>query len=330
MSKPESLPLSAFQSCLAPWLSLFIQEKRASGFRYTTRVYYLRDLDVFLQKEGVKTPELSRTIIELWLTSRPYYQKPQTVALRRSLVRQLALFLIRNNVPAYVPSCKEGPIVHYDYAPWIFSHHDIQKLLAAADSLPFCSYAPLRHRIVPEVFRLLYGCGLRINEALQLRVQDVDLVSGLLILKEAKGNKDRLVPLAPSVRDRLCRYAKKLGSRSPDVPFFPAPDGGFYSRIQMYSYFRQFLWQTGISHGGRGQGPRLHDIRHTMACHRLIEWYREGADLNAKLPILATYLGHKHLSGTQRYLHLSSELYSELTLKLESSVGHVIPQRSTP
>jgi len=329
MSKPKEPSPISFKSCLAPWFSLFIQEKRASGYRYT-KVAALRDLDIFLQKEGVKTAELSRTTVERWLASAPYYRKPRTISMRHNQVRQFALFLIRNNVPAYVLPFKEGPILRYDYVPWIFNHHDIHKLLAAADSLPFCSCAPLRHLVVPEIFRLLYGCGLRVNEALQLRVQDVDLVRGILTLRETKGSKDRLVPFAFSLRDRLSRYAKKLGNRPPDAMFFPAPDGGFYSTSQMYVYFRRFLWQAGISHGGRGRGPRLHDLRHTFAVHRLIKWYQEGADFNQKLPILATYMGHRHLTGTQRYLHMSSELSSELTLKVESSFGSMIPRRSTP
>jgi integrase len=328
MSKPRNINLR-FKSCLSSWLQRFIQEKQALGFCYTTGAFLLHQLDRLLQENGIRAEELTKTIVEQWLKPQPYHS-PRTLFVRRVLVRQLALFLTRNDIPAYIPPYKGGQIVLTDYVPRIFSPKEIQKLLAAADSFPFSGHAPLRHLIMPEVFRLLYGCGLRISEVIHLQVKDVDLAEGILTIRKAKGNKDRLVPLAHSLRHRLNRYAKALGNRSLEAPFFPAPDGGPYSSYRIYATFRILLEQIGISHGGRGRGPRLHDLRHTFAVHRLIRWYREGENLNAKLPILSTYLGHKHLTGTQRYLHLSAELFPEITLSLESNVGYVIPGRKTP
>lgn len=80
-----------------------------------------------------------------------------------------------------------------------------------------------------------------------------------------------------------------------------------------------------IPHGGRGRGPRIHDLRHTFAVRRLEAWYREGADLNAKLPVLSTYLGHESMSGTQRYLQLTAELYPDLAKRIEPSFGSFTP-----
>jgi site-specific recombinase XerD len=328
MSKPRNTPFLAFQSCLAPWFQRFIQEKRTLGFKYISPSFTLRQLDNLLIKKGQKTKELPRSILELWLKPQPRYTL-NTLSHKCTVARQLALFLIRNGIPAYIFPAKVGQIYHSSYVPWIFSHNDIHKILAAADFLPFCAQSPLRHRIFPEVFRLLYGCGLRVSEVTHLQVQDVDLAMGVLIIREAKGNNDRLVPLACSIKERLKHYAGTMGNRLPDVPFFPAPDGTLYGSNQIYHTFRQLLQQAGISHLGRGRGPRLHDLRHTFAVHRLIKWYREGADINAKLPVLSTYLGHRLLAGTQRYLHLTAELFPDLTLNLESTVGHVIPRRST-
>jgi integrase/recombinase XerD len=91
--------------------------------------------------------------------------------------------------------------------------------------------------------------------------------------------------------------------------------------------FRQLLLQCGIPHAGRGKGPRIHDARHRFACCVLRRWYQDGADLDAKLPLLATYLGHVNLSGTQRYLHLTAELFPEITARSEAAFGDVIPRR---
>jgi len=94
--------------------------------------------------------------------------------------------------------------------------------------------------------------------------------------------------------------------------------------------FRQLLLQCGIPHAGRGKGPRIHDARHLFAVRVLRRWYQEGADLDAKLPLLATYLGHVNLSGTQRYLHLTAELFPEITARSEAAFGDVIPRRVEP
>jgi integrase/recombinase XerD len=106
-------------------------------------------------------------------------------------------------------------------------------------------------------------------------------------------------------------------------------EGPFCLRT-VYGLFRKLLLQCGIPHAGRGTGPRIHDLRHTFAVHTLLRWYRNGEDLDAKLPLLATYLGHQHLSGTQRYLHLTAELFPEITARLDAVFGEVIPRRIEP
>ena len=91
---------------------------------------------------------------------------------------------------------------------------------------------------------------------------------------------------------------------------------------------RYMLLQCGIPHAGRGKGPRIHDYRHLFAVHTLRRWYRDGENLEAKLPLLATYLGHQHLSGTQHYLHLTAEIFPEITARVEAAFGEVIPRRT--
>jgi integrase/recombinase XerD len=106
---------------------------------------------------------------------------------------------------------------------------------------------------------------------------------------------------------------------------FPVALQTAWSHSGLYILFRKLLYQCGISHGGRGKGPRLHDIRHTFAVHKLIQWHQEGADLNAKLPLLVTYLGHQDFTGTQKYLHLTAELFPNLTARMNKQFGGVIP-----
>jgi integrase/recombinase XerD len=108
--------------------------------------------------------------------------------------------------------------------------------------------------------------------------------------------------------------------------FFPSPFGGHYSEGTFYCLFRKVLRQAQISHLGRGKGPRIHDFRHVFAVNCLKKWVLEGRDLNNCLPYLSAYLGHKDLRGSQRYLHLTADLYPDITSKIEKYCSFIIPE----
>jgi len=315
-----------FQSILAPLIRKFIEEKQAIGYRYAAGTDSLKYFDRFLVEEGLNLHELPKSLIQRWITKRTH-ESVSTHRGRINIVRQFAMFLVRLGYPAYVPQEKLGAKGASHFLPHILTHTEIQKLLQAVDKLTPTPYAPMRHIIMPEIFRLLYGCGFRVSEVLKLRIKDVDLNQGIVIVRESKFNKDRLVPLSAVLINRLKAYATHLEDRTPEAFFFPSPTQGPWSKQATYFLFRKLLYQCNIAHGGRGKGPRVHDLRHTFAVHKLIQWYKEGADLNAKLPLLVIYLGHQNFSGTQKYLHLTAELFPELTLRMNSEFGDVIPRR---
>lgn len=325
MTEPSSW-IPSFESTLAPLLKAHILEKRLAGYRYQSEAWHLLDLDRFLCQEAHASQELPRTLVERWCAKREN-EAPKTCQNRVGALRQFARFLLRQAIPAALPAPRRTAQLQYTFVPFIFTFEQIQRLLREVDQLPPSPQLPLQHLVMPEVFRLLYGCGLRRNEARNLLVADVNLDSGVLTLRDTKFGKDRLVPVADSLVHRLRVYASRLGERENDAPFFSSADGRPLRVNSLYVVFRRVLPTIGITHGGKGHGPRLHDLRHTFAVHRLIQWYREGADLQAKLPLLATYLGHQGMSGTQRYLHLVPELFPEVTATLERFAGHVIPQQ---
>jgi site-specific recombinase XerD len=304
----------------------FLREKRACGYRYDEGARNLKHLDQYLSKEGLTTTELPRSIAKKWLSKR-VHESGNTQQVRITIVRQFSKYLVRLGYSAYVPDSTLTPRNPPRFVPRILTHEEIRRLFQAVDQLVPTARSPLKHLIMPEVFRLLYGCGFRIGEVLKLRVQDVDLDQGILTVREGKHGKDRLVPPSLSLVKRLRKYAAIMGDRPSDAVFFPAPSGRPYSIHTFYNQFRMLLLQSRISHGGRGKGPRVHDLRHGFAVHTLLRWCQEDADLNAKLPLLATYLGHKNLSGTQRYLHLTAELFPEIVRRTEPNFGDVIPRR---
>lgn len=315
-------------STLAPLMAQFIREKVACGYRYGEAASALRRFDAFLCNRGLDRCELPRSLSWQWLAKQPH-ESPNTQQCRISVVRQFAMYMCRLGYRADVPDRALGAKRTTIFSPRILTHAEIEQLFDAVDRLrPDAMAAPLHHLIMPEIFRLLYGCGLRVNEVLQLRVADVDLGHGVLTVRGAKFAKDRLVPPALPLVQRLAKYAAELGPRPADAYFFPSAQDGHWSTQGVYGLFRKLLHRCGISHGGRGRGPRIHDLRHTYAVHTLLRWYREGANLEAKLPVLATYLGHESLEGTQEYLHLTAELLPEVVVRANAAFGDVIPTRS--
>ena len=324
---PSSEPKVVFVSSVAPLMEQFVRHKRAIGYRYQAGAKELKLLDRFLSEEAPEEKTLSRAVVLKWLARRP---RDSVSAQQRRfyLVRQLALFLSRLGHPAHVPAGSPIAKGRSAFMPTILTHTQVKRLLFEVDRLAPTALSPLRHLIMPEVFRLLYGCGFRVGEVLKLRVADVDLNRGVLTVRDGKFGKDRLVPPALPLVKRLRSYDARVESRPADAFFFPSHLGGSWSYPPVQALFQQLLLRCGIPHGGRGKGPRLHDLRHTFAVHALIRWYREGADINAKLPVLAAYLGHGSIAGTQYYLHLTAELFPEITERVNKAFADIIPRRN--
>jgi integrase/recombinase XerD len=323
---PSDASNAEFQSVLAPLMDRFLQEKRACGYAYHEPFRILHRLDDFLSQQGLETLELPRGLARNWLAKKPH-ESASTQQQRITVFRQFSKFLLTAGCPAYVPDATVAARKSI-FVPRMLTEEELRKFFRAVDTLEPTARSPLRHLIMPEVFRLLYGCGFRVREVLNLRIRDVDLNQGIITVRQGKFRKDRLVPPAISLVKRLRKYAGYFDSRPPDAVFFPGPNGRPFALRTVYTLFREMLLQCGISHAGRGKGPRIHDYRHLFALHTLRRWYREGEDLEAKLPLLATYLGHQHLSGTQRYLHLTAEIFPEITARVEVAFGEVIPRRT--
>jgi integrase len=182
------------------------------------------------------------------------------------------------------------------------------------------------HLALPVIFRILYGCGLRVSEVCNLRFCDVNLEAGILTLHDPKNGRDRYIPLSDSVREACESYAEHIWWEKDTEYFFMAPDRTRISPMTIYQRYRRYLVGAGISHGGKGHGPRLHDLRHTFAVHVLQKWITEGVDLTAMMPILSTYMGHVDIRSTAQYLRLTSEVYPDLMKQVEKTCSYVIPE----
>ena len=184
-------------------------------------------------------------------------------------VRELARWLHRRGVDAYV--LPTGVLAKpARYVPHIYSDQELAALFAQTDRCHYCPEVPFRHLVMPVLFRTIYACGLRCSEARLLRVDDVDIDTGVLQIRDAKGGKDRQLPVSEPLRERLAGYHAKLAGQPGWEWFFPGATPGVPLTLgNVNRNFRRFLWQARIPHGGRGHGPRVHDLRHTMAVNNL-------------------------------------------------------------
>jgi integrase/recombinase XerD len=207
-----------------------------------------------------------------------------------------------------------------EFVPHIYSHEELQRLLDASACCenPRCRLQPYTCRML---IMLLYGAALRISEALSLTLADVDLSSCLLTIRETKFYKTRLVPMSVDLtsilKDYVSQRAKEYSTDS-TTELFLTRDGTPLARSTAERVFSQLRNRAGVlRHDGGRYQPRLHDLRHTAAVHRLVSWYREGADVQRLLPQLATYLGHVHIAGTQRYLTMTPDLLYEASKRFD-------------
>lgn len=317
-----------FSGALAARLQDFVAEKRGVGYVYNTEAKHLGRFSRFSLDYEVPQDELPENLVMAWIAKKPTDSDRNQYS-RYSLISQFARYMVRMGCRAYVPSRSDIGRTHRTFIPYIFTHDEIKALFAVLDSLetPLRSGAPRRKDIIPVLFRLLYCCGLRVSEATKLKGEDVDLENGVLTIRNSKFGKSRYVPMSPETTARCAEYDRtRLVGRTGDDWFFAAPYGGHYDARSIYSMFRQYLWDAGISHGGKGKGPRVHDLRHTFAVHCLQKWVASGEDITTALPRLSAYMGHNDFSATERYLRLTAEVYPEISSLMNEKYGYIIPR----
>jgi integrase len=202
--------------------------------------------------------------------------------------------------------------------PYFYSDHEIRKLMRAAKTRP--SIDPLRPWTYHCLFGLLAVTGLRLGEALGLRLGDMDWSECILTIRGAKFGKSRLVPLHTSTCKVLADYAKRrderFGARAEGY-FLVNLNGNRLDKGEVHRAFYLLSRQIGLRAADASRGPRLHDFRHRFAVETLLRWYRNGEDPKRRLPILSTYLGHAHVTDTYWYLTGTPELLGAANKRLE-------------
>ena len=314
-----------YTSAFAPHIIGLIEQKRALGYKYVSDAAMLRRFDAFCLERHPNETILTHEVMMDWGLKRSG-EKPATLQGRLTPVRELSKYIVRLGLEAYIMPKGLMPRVPR-YIPHIFTNDELIRIFEQTDKCHYCNEVPYRHHIMPVFFRLLYCTGMRLSEARLLKVGDVNLEDGVITVTNAKLDKHRQLPISPEMLARLLSYHKNVHtfSRKEDW-YFPGYGGKPMTGGNVYKNFRKFLWQARISHGGYGNGPRIHDVRHTQAVHCLRRWVLDGKDLRAYLPILQAFLGHVSFADTAYYLHLTADLFPDITEKVEAIFGFIVPE----
>lgn len=317
--------MTAARITLTEAITALVTEKRAVGFKYVTEERVLTRFAAFCRTEFGELDAPTQASVEAWIAAAGRRGvRPATVRSLVAPVRELARWLGRRGAPAYVLPIGTLP-KPARYVPHIFTDSELAALFSQTDRCHYDSQVPLRHLVMPVLFRTIYACGLRASEARLLRTDDVDTGAGVLRIRDAKGGKDRQLPVSEPLRARLADYHARVAKRRSGDWFFPGRAGQPLTLGNIDKNFRRFLWQARISHGGRGHGPRVHDLRHTFVVNNLRSWFARGQDVGALLPVLQTYLGHSSIADTAYYLRLTAESYPHITARIHHVLGDVIP-----
>jgi len=297
----------------------YLRMRRDLGFKLREAGKSLLDFAAFM---GRRRSTFITSKLALAWAQQPRNVQPSHWARRLSFVRGFARYRSATDPRTQIPPPGLLPFQPQRARPYLYSDDEINRLLRAALDM---TYRFERGALRPWVFHCLYGLlsvsGLRLSEALNLELRDVDLESAVLTIRGTKFGKDRLVPLHASTCEVLERYLLRRSRHWADRPvssyLFVSSWGNRLDAGEVHRTFYTLSRQIGLRGPSDSHGPRLHDMRHRFATNTLVRWYQCDEDPERLLPVLSAYLGHVHVEDTQWYLNASPELMGEAMRRLE-------------
>lgn len=309
-----------WKSAFASLINQYIEMKHLAGLKFIDQEVHLQHFDHYLYYSGYEGTALTKDILFPFIYDQG--ESEYTMHTKENLFLDFSKYIVGKGHYAYT----FAPIYKFHsnhYVPHIYTRDERKKFLQAVDNYPVrnCSN---RHIMDPVFFRIIIGTGCRLSEVLHLKISDYDRSAGAIRVMHSKNYRSRIVPLCDSLNKRVCEYIDTFHAGSDeDTYLFPGKNGSL-STTAAYIHFRDYLFLAGIPH--TGDGPRIHDFRHTLAVENLRRWSQQRKDLTILLPYLATYMGHVDTSATQYYLRLTAEIYPELLEQMEDACLNIIPE----
>ncbi len=309
--------MSEFKSKLAVYMSGLVDEQHSMGFSFTLQEQTLRRLDSLIIENNLDTGELSSAVTSIWEERLPSEDDSARNG-RLKVVNKLAEYMESMGLRA-----SRCITFGRAFAPVIYipSEEEILTLLNFIDS---CCDKNLKNPAVnrlraeyPVLFRLYYFCGLRLNEAVMLKREDVDLEKGRLVIRHSKGDKDRYVYVADDFKELLVRYDDYMEKSIPSREwFFP----GVYKdkhlcKTTIDNKFHD--WWDACFPDWKGKRPTIHSLRHAFVVKRINEWAKEGKDFKVMAPVLSKYLGHSSIEETYYYYSMRNPREESVRTQME-------------
>ena len=312
--------MGEFRSIFAVELHDYISIRQMTLEEDTIRINrnVLRDFDNYFLKHGDSTKEVTEDLINGWIQNQSGRYHSRTVSDRVSTLRCFLKYLRYCGVPVFMPQC---PKWHDDYVPYIFSDSEMNTIIRYADET-VCKRGNRSSFKIAMLIRLLYGCGLRHGETLQIIRSDIDFEHGTLLLRKPKNKKQRIVPMHQSLAEILMRYCAAIGIYDkPDAFLFPGlKSDSPVSQGTMSESFKNILKASNIyvpPDNPRRRGQCLHCLRHVFAVNSFMQAEKNGRSTSDSVPYLSVYLGHFDMDGTEKYLKFSSDIFPEHTEMFE-------------
>ena len=323
-------PPTGLKSVLAGRIRQFLAHRRALGRRYDVEEKTLRLFDRYLVERKVKRPaQVTPDVVEAFLASRPRH-RPRSYNHLLGTVRRLFDWLVTQELVDESPVRAEPRRQTSARIPFIFDPPMARRLLQSAKELPDNARAPFRGPTYRTIFAVLYGLGLRVGEVCRLRLSDVDWTRQVLVIRQTKFYKSRLVPFGPRMAALLEEYHKARRSRAgtlpPDAPLFSFTARGEINPMTVSQVFHALVPRLALEIPPGCSPPRLHDLRHSFAVGTLLRWYRSGTDPGAGLLKLATFLGHVDPNSTAVYLTITTALLQEANRRFEAFANPAVKE----
>jgi integrase/recombinase XerD len=305
--------MTALREALGGYLDL----RRGMGFKLDRDARLLAQFISYLEEAGAAAVTVDSAVA--WATLPPG-ASPGWLAFRMSVARGFAAYLHTLDPSAEIPPPGLLPGGTHRAVPYLYSAADIASLLAQAERLR----TPLRTATIQTLVGLLAVTGMRVGEALGLDDGDFEAGHGTLIVRHAKFGKQRLLPLHPTTVTALQRYQRHRGQvfpRPSSEALLVSSSGARLRYVNVSQTFVKLARRAGLAARSGGCRPRPHDLRHSFAVATLLDWYRDGGDVAARLPLLSAYLGHVEPANTYWYLHAAPELLAEAARRLGPGPG---------
>lgn len=308
-----------FESIFANQINSFLTLRKNEGHKISDDRFVLYDLDRYLQNIRLAEQSLSPAIIEKWLSSLGKNIGANTLRVYISHYNQFAKYLTSIGYNAFIP---ERPEMDRSYIPYIFSEEELIAIINASDEIVenATEYGKQTAICCTIIMRILIGCGLRVGEALSLKTKDVDTKTGVLHIHDAKGNKDRLVPMHSSLNEILQIYIESSIPQKNGMLFPSKRKNKKISSEVVRGYFNKYLELVGIQKPrkkGPGRNICVHCIRHTFAVMSFRKLHKSGEDMYDYIPVISIYMGHNNIYGTEKYLHMTTENRSDIIELME-------------